>query len=90
MANITVRVIDGIVDGVPTGKDVTIDEVHVERLVKAGFIAQPEEAEFVEEQAEKEYQETQAIVVEDEKELETEKPQEKAPAKKATTKKKAE
>lgn len=42
MANITVRVIDGIVDGVPTGKDVTIDEVHVERLVKAGFIAQPE------------------------------------------------
>lgn len=45
MANITVRVIDGIVDGVPTGKDVTIDEVHVERLVKAGFIAQPEKAE---------------------------------------------
>ncbi|MBC1290476.1 hypothetical protein [Listeria booriae] len=60
MANITVRVIDGIVDGVPTGKDVTIDEVHVERLVKAGFIAQPEEAET------------------------------EAPAKKATTKKKAE
>ncbi|MBC1615450.1 hypothetical protein HB904_04590 [Listeria booriae] len=62
MANIKVKVIDGIVDGISAGNEVTIDEVHVERLVKAGFIAQPEEAE-----------------------AETE-----APAKKATTKKKAE
>ncbi|MBC1564163.1 hypothetical protein [Listeria booriae] len=60
MANIKVKVIDGIVDGISAGNEVTIDEVHVERLVKAGFIAQPEEAET------------------------------EAPAKKATTKKKAE
>lgn len=70
MANITVRVIDGIVDGVPAGKDVTIDEVHVARLVKAGFIAEPEKPQ--------EQPEGDADVV-----------QEKAPAKKATTKKKA-
>lgn len=70
MANIKVRVIDGIVDGVPAGKDVTIDEVHVARLVKAGFIAEPEKPQ--------EQLDDEASAV-----------QEKAPAKKASTKKKA-
>ncbi|EUJ44402.1 hypothetical protein [Paenilisteria rocourtiae] len=70
MANIKVRVIDGIVDGVHAGKDVTIDEVHVARLVKAGFIAEPTKTQ---EQPE----DTTPVV------------QEKAPAKKASTKKKA-